>query len=73
MVQRRWTEAKGSTQVVCDETGATRNAAARRRAPAQSPARHDEDGDDLNDVAEVYNLATYLPEMRQAIAFWEDG
>lgn len=26
----------------------------------------------LTDVAEVYNLATYLPEMRQAIAFWED-
>ena len=25
----------------------------------------------LTDVAEVYNLATYLPEMRQAIDLWE--
>jgi integrase len=25
----------------------------------------------LSDVAEVYNLATYLPEMRQAISLWE--
>jgi integrase len=25
----------------------------------------------LTDVAEVYNLASYLPEMRQAIALWE--
>lgn len=45
MVQRRCTDATGSTQVVRDETGATRSAAARRRAPAQSPARHDQDGD----------------------------
>jgi integrase len=27
----------------------------------------------LTDVAEVYNLAKYLPEMRQAIALWENN
>jgi integrase len=26
----------------------------------------------LSDVAEVYNLASYLPEMRAAVALWED-
>lgn len=26
----------------------------------------------LTDVAEVYNLATYLPEMRKAIALWDE-
>jgi integrase len=26
----------------------------------------------LTDVAEVYNLASYLPEMRQAISLWDN-